>query len=154
MSFPPSAAAGCATDACPFDGRGVFVGAGVSVEVGVAVGLGVGEVVAGKNGVGDGMPAVGVAVGMTVGVDISVAVGRGVSVGFNSPTGNQDRMGLSCEEAGVPWLAAEAEEPVPGQKNQTATRHTASTNTRIGMETRMLEMALGGDPEKKACPFA
>ena len=123
---------GCeAADSCAAAGWGVFVGIAVAVAEGVSVGRGVGVAVAGGKGVGEGV-VFGVAVGMTA----SVAAGRGVSVDFNSPTGSQDRMELSCEEAGLLWVAAEAEEPIPGRKNHTAIRHNASTNNRIGMKIR------------------
>ena len=99
----------------------------------VSVGTGVGVEVSVGRGVGDG-----------VAVGVEVAVGRGVSVGFTSPAGNQARIWLSCEEPGLPRMAADTEAPAPGQKAPTAIRHKVSIRSNNGMEIRLPFSALGG----------
>ena len=106
---------------------------GVGVAVAVSVGTGVGVEV-----------SVGVGVGEGVVVGVKVAVGRGVSVGLTNPAGSQDRIWLSCEEAELPRMAAETEEPAPGQNAQTAIRHAARIRSSSGLETRFPATAFGG----------
>jgi hypothetical protein len=97
--------------------------------------------------VGDGVGvavSVGVDVGDGVAVGVNVAVGRSVSVGFKSPAGSHDRIWLSCAEPGFPRMAADTEEPAPGQKAQAAIRQTARNRSSSGMEIRVPARAFWG----------
>ena len=75
---------------------------------------------------------------------MKVGVGRGVLVGFASPTGNQDGIWLSCEVLGLPRMAADTEEPAPGQKAQTAIRQRARVRSNNGMVIRVPDIVFGG----------
>jgi hypothetical protein len=109
-------------------GEGVSVGRAVAVEVGaaVSVGPGVGVELLGGKGVGEGVAIV-----------VGLAVGRGVSVGFTSPAGNQARIWLSCEELGLPRMAADTELSATGQKAPTAIKHTTRITSISGMRIRL-----------------